>query len=59
MLDAIKHVTDSNLIFQQGGALMHTAFNTVQQLWCKHPSSFLSGLLPKMVQNLTPMMTRF
>jgi len=48
ILDTMKRVThrhtDGNFIFQQNDALMLVAFNTVQLVQCKHPSSFLSGL---------------
>jgi len=43
----MKHVIDGNFIFEQYSALMLIAFNTVQLLQCKHPSSFLSGQLPQ------------
>jgi len=39
ILDTIKRVIDGNFIFQQDGALMFIAFNTVQLLWCKTPIS--------------------
>jgi len=39
ILDTIKRVIDGSCIFQQDGALMFIAFNTVQLLWCKTPIS--------------------
>jgi len=33
--DAIIPVNDDNFVFQQGSALVHLAFNTVQLLQCK------------------------
>jgi len=35
MLDAIKLIVDNNFVFQQDSALVHRAFNTVQQMQCK------------------------
>jgi len=44
----MKHVTDSNFIFQQNSALILIAFNTVHLLQCKTPI-FLSfqAMAPK------------
>ena len=47
ILDAIKHVVDGNFIFQQGGALMLIAFNTVLLLQCKTPIFLFSWLQPQ------------
>ena len=47
ILDTVKHVIDGNFIFQQDGALMLVAFNTVQLLQCKTPIFLFSGLRPQ------------
>jgi len=47
ILDAMKHVINSNFIFQQDAAQTLAAFNTVQLLQCKTPIFLSFSALPQ------------
>jgi len=58
MLHATTHVTDSNSVIHQDGALVHIAFKTVQLLQCKKQTPFYLTYNPVMVHRLTSLATR-
>ena len=59
MLDAIKHITDNNLFFQEDSALvhMHCACDTVQLL--RHCRLRFSWIIPRNSPEQNALITRF